>query len=176
MHLRRRPFWWQWRCADAIRSASPDAAWTELNRKPPDAAIGRLLALYCPSSHLGDNQHNNNATCTHFAGRFDGHHVAAVLYRAHHPMEEVCGFLKATKLHHQASTRSDITQPDMPKLVVSDILSWKRAPVDMLAPNNNRGMTYQTDEKNFNSMVEYSVGVVKLAHYFYITRFLWHVI
>ena len=46
----------------------------------------------------------------------------------------------------------------------------------MLAPNNNRGMTYQTDEKNLNNMVEYSVGVVKLAHYCYINRFLWRVI
>jgi hypothetical protein len=34
----------------------------------------------------------------------------------------------------------------------------------MLAPNNNRGMMYQTDEKKLNNMVEYSVGKVKLAH------------
>jgi hypothetical protein len=48
----------------------------------------------------------------------------------------------------------------------------------MLAPNNNRGMTYQTDEKNLNIMVEleYYVGVVKIAHCCYITHFLWHVI
>jgi hypothetical protein len=45
----------------------------------------------------------------------------------------------------------------------------------MLAPNNNRGMTYQTDEKYLNYMVKYSVEVVKLAHYCYnITRFLLH--
>jgi hypothetical protein len=42
----------------------------------------------------------------------------------------------------------------------------------MLAPNNNRGMTYQTDEKNLNNMVENFVGVVKLAQYCYITHFL----
>ena len=35
----------------------------------------------------------------------------------------------------------------------------------MLAPNNNRGMTYQTDEKNLNNMVEYFVGVVELVFY-----------
>ena len=46
----------------------------------------------------------------------------------------------------------------------------------MLAPNNNRGVTYQTDEKNLNNVIEYSVGVVKLAYYCYITRFLWRVI
>jgi hypothetical protein len=59
----------------------------------------------------------------------------------------------------------------MPTLVVLDISSQKRAPVDMLAPNNNRGMTYQTDEKNLNKTVEYSVGVIKIAYYCYITRF-----
>ena len=35
----------------------------------------------------------------------------------------------------------------------------------MLAPNNNRGVTYQTDEKNLNNMVEYFVGVVELVFY-----------
>jgi hypothetical protein len=52
-------------------------------------------------------------------------------------------------------------------LVVLDISSGKRAPVDMLAPNNNRGMTYQTDHMNQNKLVEYSAGVVKLVHYCY---------
>jgi hypothetical protein len=33
----------------------------------------------------------------------------------------------------------------------------------MLAPNNNRGVTYQTDEKHLNNMSEYFVGVVKGA-------------
>jgi hypothetical protein len=45
-------------------------------------------------------------------------------------------------------------QSDMPTLVVLDISSRKRAPVDMLAPNNNRGMTYHTNEKSLNNMVE----------------------
>ena len=70
-------------------------------------------------------------------------------------------FIKAIEGHHWASTRSDIALLDTPTLVVSDISLQKRAPDDMLAPNNNRGMTYQTDEKNLNNMVEYYVGVVK---------------
>ena len=63
-------------------------------------------------------------------------------------------FIKATKCRHRASTCSDITQLDMPMPVVSLISSWKRARVDMLAPNNHRGMTYQTDEKHLNKMSE----------------------
>jgi hypothetical protein len=36
----------------------------------------------------------------------------------------------------------------------------------MVAPNNNRGMTYnQTDEKHLTNFREYFVGVVKLACY-----------
>jgi hypothetical protein len=37
----------------------------------------------------------NDATYTHFAGHFGGHRNAAVLYRAHRPMEEVRGFHKS---------------------------------------------------------------------------------
>ena len=33
----------------------------------------------------------------------------------------------------------------------------------MVAPNNNKGMTYQTDEKHLTVFPEYLVGVVKLA-------------
>ena len=35
----------------------------------------------------------------------------------------------------------------------------------MLAPNNNRGMTYQIDEKHLTNLSEYLVGVVLLACY-----------
>ena len=48
----------------------------------------------------------------------------------------------------------------------------KRARVDMLAPNNNRGVTYQTDEKHLNNMVEYFVGVVNVVFNRYNNRFL----
>ena len=33
--------------------------------------------------------------CTHFDGHFGGHRNVAVLYRAHRPMEAVCGFNKS---------------------------------------------------------------------------------
>jgi hypothetical protein len=48
----------------------------------------------------------------------------------------------------------------------------------MLAPNNNRGMTYQTDEKHLTIFPEYcvGVGVVKLAINRYNNRILWRLI
>jgi hypothetical protein len=42
----------------------------------------------------------------------------------------------------------------------------------MLAPNNNRGMTYQTNKKHLTIFPEYFIGVVKLAIYCYNNRFL----
>jgi hypothetical protein len=42
----------------------------------------------------------------------------------------------------------------------------------MLAPNNNRGMTYQTDEKHLTNLLEYFVGVIIIAFYCKINRFL----
>ncbi len=75
--------------------AFPDAACPGLQRKPLDAAIGRLLAKYRPGDRHGDNQHTNDAKCTLFAERFDGHRDALVLYRAHRLMEEVRGFHKS---------------------------------------------------------------------------------
>ena len=36
----------------------------------------------------------------------------------------------------------------------------------MLAPNNNRGMTYQTDEKNITNLMKNIVGVMKPAIYY----------
>ena len=42
----------------------------------------------------------------------------------------------------------------------------------MLDPNNNRGVTYQTDEKHLINLREYLVGVVKLACYASNTRLL----
>jgi hypothetical protein len=35
----------------------------------------------------------------------------------------------------------------------------------VLAPNNNRGMTYQTDEKYLINLLEYIVRVIKFAIY-----------
>jgi hypothetical protein len=42
----------------------------------------------------------------------------------------------------------------------------------MLAPNNNRGVTYQTDEKHLNNMSEHFVGVVNIVFNRYNNRFL----
>ena len=70
-----------------VHAALPDAACPRLHRKPLDADIGQLLALYRPDGRHGDNQQNDDAKRTLFAGYFDGHCDAAVL-----SMEEVCGF------------------------------------------------------------------------------------
>jgi len=77
--------------------ASLDAACPWLHRKPLDATIGQLLALYCFGGHQGNSKQNNDVLCAHFDGHFDGHRDAVVLYHAHRPMEEVQGFHKCHK-------------------------------------------------------------------------------
>jgi len=77
---------------EAKHMSPPDAACPGLHRKPLDAAIEHLLALYRPGGRHGGNQQNNNAKCTLFACRIDGHCDAAVLYCVHCLMEEVRGF------------------------------------------------------------------------------------
>ena len=48
------------RYAGAMRYALPDTACSGLLWKPLDAAIGWLLALYCPNGRQGNRQTNNN--------------------------------------------------------------------------------------------------------------------
>ncbi len=56
-------------------------------------------------------------------------------------------FIKATKCRHYASTRSN----------------RKSLKKSSSCPNNNRGVTHQTDDKHLNNMSEYFVGVVNIA-------------
>ena len=69
-------------------------------------------------------------------------------------------FIKATKHHRRASTSRQRRL-----FRTSHREKGLQSPVDMLAPNNNRGMTYQTDEKHLTIFPEHFVGVVKLAIY-----------
>ncbi len=108
MHLRRGQNWLPWRCADAIRSTLPNAASPGLHRKPPDAAIGQLLAPYRPGGHQGDNQPNNNGThvptllAVLIAIAMRRYDTARIAW-----WRRFVAFIKATKPHHRASTRSD---------------------------------------------------------------------
>jgi hypothetical protein len=52
-------------------------------------------APYCLGGHQGDSKRYDDATCTHFAGHFDGRGDATVQYQAYRPMEEVRGFHKS---------------------------------------------------------------------------------
>ncbi len=63
-----------------------DAACPGLLQKPLDTAIGRLLTQYCQGGCQGNNQQNDDAKYTYFAGRFDGHRLAPVRYRDYLPM------------------------------------------------------------------------------------------
>ena len=128
MYLRRGPFRWPWRCADAILCATPDAAWPGLHQKPLNAAIGRLLAPYRPGSRQGDNHYEHVPTL-----------LAISMAMCYTPRiarwRRFVAFIKATKRHHRTSTRSDSVNRSSQCCYFRDISSsnrWKRARVAII--------------------------------------------
>jgi hypothetical protein len=83
-------------------------------------------------------------------------------------------FLKATKHRNWVSTCSCLTHVLFSIFISSDC--QKRAQVDILAPNNNRGMTYQTDGNNISKTIGFLVGAGNVACYCLNTRLLLYVI
>ena len=71
-------------------------------------------------------------------------------------------FIKATKCRHRVSTHSDRHQSDMPTPISGVYFIVKLSKKSLSCPSNNRGMTYQTDEKYLNIMSKYFVGVVNI--------------
>jgi len=99
-----------------------DQGFTGSHWMPPSGNY--LLCIAQAAAREGDNQLNDDATWTHFVGRFDGHRDVAVLHTAHIAQwRRFMAFIKATECHHRMSTCSDITQLDMPTPVVLDISS-----------------------------------------------------
>ena len=132
MYLRRGPFRLPWRCANAIRSASPDAAWPGLYQKPLDAAIGQLLAPYRPGGRQGDNHYEHVPTLLAIS-------MAIAMRRCYTPRiarwRRFVAFIKATKRHHRTSTRSDSVNRSSQCCYFRDISSsnrWKRARVALI--------------------------------------------
>jgi len=81
-------------------------------------------------------------------------------------------FIKATKRRHRASTHSDRHQSDMPTPISGVYFIVKLLKKSLSCPNNNGGVTYQTDDKHLNNMSEYFVGVVNIVFNHYNNRFL----
>ena len=85
-------------------------------------------------------------------------------YTVHIAQQSRCmAFIKATKRHHRASTRSDsINRTCLPLIFVAYLIvkcQKKGHKVKWMAPNNNRGLTYQADEKHLTHLLEYFFGI-----------------
>ncbi len=82
-------------------------------------------------------------------------------------------FIKATKRRrrHRASTCFYRHQSDMPTPNSGVYFIVKSLKKSLSCPNNNRGVTHQTDEKHLHNMSEYFVGVVNIAFNRYNNRF-----
>ena len=60
-------------------------------------------------------------------------------------------FIKATKRRHWASTHSDRHQSDMPTPISEVYFIVKSLKKSSSCSINNKGVTYQTDEKHLNN-------------------------
>ena len=151
MYLHRRPFWWPCRCIEAIRSASSDAAWPGLHRKPLHAAIGWLLTPYCPSGSQGNNQQNNvkmHPLCWPFRWTLQcGGTIPPASHNGGDPWL------------HEKPLDTTVRQVFAPIASIGHaypcffvvyfiINTWKEPWSKRMVPTNNRGMTYQNDEKH----------------------------
>jgi hypothetical protein len=85
-------------------------------------------------------------------------------------------FINATKRCHRASTHSDRHQSDMPTPISGVYFIVILLKKSLSCPNNNRGVTHQTDEKHLHKMSEYFVGVVNIAFNHYNNRFVLRII
>jgi hypothetical protein len=108
MHLHCGPFRRPCRCGGAIQMALPDAACPGLPQKPLDAAIGQLLAPYCPSGRQSNRQTNNNQQI-HLKKMARLMAAAVRRYNTAHIVQwrRSRALLEATGCHHWASIMSD---------------------------------------------------------------------
>ena len=135
--------------------ALPDAACSGLLQKPLDTGIGWLLAPYRPSGRQGNRQTSKNQQMTlkRWPNRWPWQC----------PGKLPCtlpngGGLGLSKMPLNA-TIGQVLRPIIAIghryagffRVFSSTPCYKRDRGDVKAPNNNRGMTYQTDKKEFTN-------------------------
>ena len=80
-------------------------------------------------------------------------------------------FIKAIKRRHRANSRSDSINRTRLPLILGVYFIVKLLKKSSSCPNNNMGVSHQTDEKHLNNMSEYFVGKGDIAFNRYNNRF-----
>ncbi len=142
MYFRCSPFWRPSKCTCAMQCASPNAACPGLLWIPLEAAIGQLLAPYCPNGCRGNSKQNSdNKMCQRCWPFWWPWRCAGAIPRA-------LPNLGGPELSVEVLIVADWTYQRQCFQVFSLPTCWKQAQSNMMAPNNNRGMTYWTDGKH----------------------------
>ncbi len=158
MHIVHRSFRWPWQCARAIQMALLNAACPGLLRKPLDADIGQLLTLYRPSGRQGNNQQNNNQTIHTLCWMFWWLSRCSGTIQRASPERGGSGL-------QQNPLVASIGPVLWPMIdfrhryieffwVFSLPTRYKRDRGDVEDPNNNRGMTYQSNGKELENTMQ----------------------
>ncbi len=168
MHLVRRLFWWPRQCAGAIQTTLPNVVCSGLLRKPLDAGIGQLLAQYCPSSRQGNRQTNNHQQMLHLKRwpNWLPWRCAGMVPRTS-PDEGGLGLCKMPLNTTIGQVLQPIEGNETKKRrffwVFSSLTRWKGPRGDVKVPDNNRGMTNQSDGKELSKRMWYLVGYFELV-------------
>ena len=169
MHLHCRPFRWPCGGLEAGHTASTNAAWPGLSWKPH---YWLRIAPAAARATANKTKVQNISTLLTIL-------MAVAVHRYYTPhitrWSRSMAFIKVTKRHHLESTCFDRHQWDMPTSISGVYFIVKSLEKSSSYPNNNRGVTHQTDE-HLNNMSEYFVGVVNIAFNHYNNCFLWSVI
>jgi len=123
-----------------------------------DTTIGQLLIPYCPGGRQGDNQQKDeentlNLLAISMAITMRWYYTARIAQ-----WKRSRAFLKATKRRHRASTCSDIINRTYLPLILGIYFIVKLLKKGSSCPNNNRGMTHQSDEKHLSKTIGHFVG------------------
>jgi hypothetical protein len=144
------------------------------------SASGNYLLRIAPASTRATGIQTTINNYTNKAGRFDGHRNVAVQYRVHCPMEEVQGFTRSHWMPPTGQTLAPVSSIGHANAgffwCLSSSNRQKRPQSTRITPYNNRGMTYQTDEKHLTSLIKYFVGGFSIAFNCLNNRFLLRVI
>jgi hypothetical protein len=153
------PVQFRWHCPMRHVQGYPRSPWA--------LASGDYSLRIAPAFARATGKQTTIDKYTQFAGRFGGHRDVVVRYRVHHPMEEVQGF---TRSHWMPKSGKHLLQLHQLDMITPDFLMFfiikllKRPQNTRIEPNNNRGMTYQTDEKHLTryhlTQVDYYHGIV----------------
>jgi hypothetical protein len=134
-------------------------------------SLGNYSLLIAPAAARVPFKTTRMKEYTNFAGHYDGHCNAPVLYLVHCLMEEVQGFTRSHWMPPLGKYPTWYYQSIIDMLFFVGVFHCQLVENGLVVTSrslltiSSRGMAYQTEGKDLANMTELFVGVVKTACY-----------